>query len=89
MKYLSNRIGEKPQHLDVYYLSRLPFAISSFSSIYIYIYIYVLLSSIIIFQTHIVERLITIPNETRLAIIQPSEEGEGSKSIVIRIRSFE
>lgn len=39
MKYLSNRIGEKPQHLDVYYLSRLPFAISSFSSIYIYIYI--------------------------------------------------
>lgn len=87
MKYLSNRIGEKPQHLDVYYLSRLPFAISSFSSISIYIYI--LLSSIIIFQTHIVERLITIPNETRLAIIQPSEEGEGSKSIVIRIRSFE
>lgn len=38
MKYLSNRIGEKPQHLDVYYLSRLPFAISSFSSISIYIY---------------------------------------------------
>lgn len=88
MKYLSNRIGEKPQHLDVYYLSRLPFPVF-LPYISIYIYIYVLLSSIIIFQTHIVERLITIPNETRLAIIQPSEEGEGSKSIVIRIRSFE
>lgn len=36
MKYLSNRIGEKPQHLDVYYLSRLPFPVFlPYISIYI------------------------------------------------------